>query len=808
VSLNARFFPWVYRKLRLGWISLLLLSGVYLVTAVSLEQAHWVPDSHPILTALLLGMVVGAALAAARWPVWFALGYSLVLGPLLICQAVGQIVPALDIVFSQPLFLLVDLMNERLFAFFARLGGWVALYQGGQTIQDTGLFVLLACLLVWLAGAWLTGCILRRQFVLGGLLPLAVLVAVNVNLSGQDVTFLVMYLALGLLLLAHGAHRSQHRDWERRGLDYPDELWVDWSVWATAVVLIIAIGARLAPVFGTAEGWKTISDLFRPIQQQVDDNAQRMFGQVSPPQVSSGPSVMAETPQLGVVGAPPAQGNDLVFWVSTSDPPPPPPEAGVSQYSGLQHYWRSQIYATYTGRGWQEAPLSTVVYPPPITAGCCAFPSSLIPTYNPTPSTSSIPTPQNPAGHAPPGRYVLQQTFIMAARHGAPLFSVSQPVQVEAKAYPGETGAPLEVRAILPDGSTLVQATAAALAERGNLVTTYRVTSFATRVSADQLAAAGDRYPPDITAAYLQLPSSLPQRVRDLSARLAAGAANPYTIAIRIQNYLRLTYSYTLTVPPPPPGRDVVDYFLFEAPGGFCSYYATAMAVMLRSQGVPARVVTGYATGTYDYTHQAYAVTTGSAHAWVEVYFPGFDWVEFEPTVSQVPFKYASLSQVVPGSTPAPEGQPSYLPLALATLLLGLGMVGGVALLLRFLGGGWPSLRGGAKIDPRRQAQDLYFTVRRALRQAGVSAASSATPNEFLEQAAPRLEQCRSLSSALQQATEIYEEAAFSPHPPAAPRVDAARRTWGRSFWEWLRMAGGNLLGRSPQPQKGATRSH
>jgi transglutaminase-like putative cysteine protease len=779
MSLSARFFAWIFRFLRRSWLSLLLLGGIYTVTAGSLGQARWVPNSDPILAALALGMIVGAALASTRWRAWLALVYTLLLAPLLTCQAVGQIVPPLDVTFSQPFLALVDLMNVRLFAFFARLGGWLALYQGGQSIQDTGLFVILACLLVWLTGAWLTWCALRWQAVLWGMLPLAIVMAVNVNLSGQDVTYMVIYLGLGLLLLAQAAHRRQHRDWEKRSLDYPEDLGLEWSVSAASIVLIVALAARLAPVFGTAEGWRALSDLFRPAQQQVEDTAARIFSQVSPPRVSPEPAVIVDTPALGVVGAPPATGNDVVFWVSTSDPAPPPPEAGpAAQYSGPQHYWRSQIYTTYTGRGWEEAPFTSAAYVPP----------SLVPTYDPTTHTSSIP--------APPGRYVLQQTFQMEARHNAPLFSASQPVQVDSKIYPGETGAPLVLRAVLPDGSTLVQATPDALAARGNHIVSYTVTSFATKVSADQLAAAGTNYSIDIRRTYLQLPDSLPQRVRDLGARLAQNAATPYDIAIRIQNYLRLTYTYTLDVPPPPAGRDVTDYFLFEAPGGFCSYYATAMAVLLRTQGVPARVVTGYATGSYDYSRNAYAVTAGLAHAWVEVYFPGFDWVEFEPTVSQVPFGYASLTQAVPGSTPAPEGQPFSLPPVLTFLILLLVLAGGVGvlvLLLRFLGRG---PRPGPRVDLALLAQSHYFTVRRALGQAGVSAASSATPNEFLAQATVRLERCRGLSSALQQATQIYEEAAFSPRPPAARQVESARQAWGRSFWEWLQMVGGNLVGK------------
>ena len=138
LSLSSRFFLWLYRKLQRGWLSLLLLGGVYLVSAGSLEKAHWVPNSDPILTALALGMILGAALAATRWRGWAALVYTLLLGPLLICQAVGQIVPSLDIVFSQSFLGLVDLMNVRLFAFFARTGGWAALYRAGRPSRIPG----------------------------------------------------------------------------------------------------------------------------------------------------------------------------------------------------------------------------------------------------------------------------------------------------------------------------------------------------------------------------------------------------------------------------------------------------------------------------------------------------------------------------------------------------------------------------------------------------------------------------------------------------------------------------------------------
>jgi len=88
----------------------------------------------------------------------------------------------------------------------------------------------------------------------------------------------------------------------------------------------------------------------------------------------------------------------------------------------------------------------------------------------------------------------------------------------------------------------------------------------------------------------------------------------------------------------PPPGRDPVDFFLFDAKEDFCEYFASAMAVMLREMGIPSRVVEGYTTGTLDPNSGKYVVKELDAHAWVEAFFPTYGWIEFEPTPSQAPF--------------------------------------------------------------------------------------------------------------------------------------------------------------------------
>ncbi|WP_338139546.1 transglutaminase-like domain-containing protein [Paenibacillus thiaminolyticus] len=190
---------------------------------------------------------------------------------------------------------------------------------------------------------------------------------------------------------------------------------------------------------------------------------------------------------------------------------------------------------------------------------------------------------------------------------------------------------------------------------------------------------------PEETARWseeLQLPDSLPQRVRELGARLAEGAAGQYETVRRVQAFLRQEYAYTkLDTEVPPAGRDFVDYFLFEARQGYCNHFSTAMAVLLRTQGIPARWVKGFAPGELTGPGQ-YTVRASDAHAWVEVYFPTVGWVPFEATppagmaaAAEVPAD--AVIAAVPGQTAfaadgaaAPDGDAAFTPTAQVRELL------------------------------------------------------------------------------------------------------------------------------------------
>jgi protein-glutamine gamma-glutamyltransferase len=144
---------------------------------------------------------------------------------------------------------------------------------------------------------------------------------------------------------------------------------------------------------------------------------------------------------------------------------------------------------------------------------------------------------------------------------------------------------------------------------------------------------AGTDYPDEIRKTYLQLPPRLDPRIPELARKISASASNPYDQSLAIDDYLRTNFSYTLKLTAKP-GADPLANFLFETRAGHCEYFSTAMAVMLRTIGIPSREVNGFLPGEYNDLAGDYIVRASDAHSWVEAYFPGTGWVTFDPTPS------------------------------------------------------------------------------------------------------------------------------------------------------------------------------
>ena len=256
------------------------------------------------------------------------------------------------------------------------------------------------------------------------------------------------------------------------------------------------------------------------------------------------------------------------------------------------HFWRAVTYDFYTGAGWRT-------------------------TESDKADKISLPTAD---------RESYQARFDIIVPHSNILFAANEPQKVDVP-YQFYTGADKTY-------STSLHAL-----NRSQAAGTYTVTSLVSTADKQTLRKVTATYTDYIKAKYLQLPSTVPPRVRALAHSLLDNIPNAYDKAEALETFLRSPpYSYSPQVKPTPPGKDPIEYFLFDLRQDFCEYFASAMVVMLREAGVPARLVEGFTTGTYDSASNAYVVKEQDAHAWVEVYFPQYGWIEFEPTPSQPPF--------------------------------------------------------------------------------------------------------------------------------------------------------------------------
>jgi transglutaminase-like putative cysteine protease len=243
-------------------------------------------------------------------------------------------------------------------------------------------------------------------------------------------------------------------------------------------------------------------------------------------------------------------------------------------------YWREGAYTTYTGSGWSRPddarPLDGEVYP-------------------------------NAEGRR------LEQTV-----------TAKSTMTVVPTAWK-----PVSVSGAAADGAQVTPRGAVRVSEPIERNETYTVVSRVNRPSPDELRGLGTDYPAAVSEGYTALPDSLPDRVVEKSDEITAGDDDPYAQAAAIEAWLEANKEYDLNASKPE--GDFVDGFLFEQDEGYCEYFATSMVVMLRTQGIPARYVTGFSPGQPGADGQ-YVVRGMNAHAWVEVYFPEEGWVRFDPT--------------------------------------------------------------------------------------------------------------------------------------------------------------------------------
>ncbi|PSQ15970.1 transglutaminase [Halobacteriales archaeon QS_8_69_26] len=298
-------------------------------------------------------------------------------------------------------------------------------------------------------------------------------------------------------------------------------------------------------------------------------------GAADPLQLNEGGGAAPSTVEASLLNNP--DRSPIVGSISLS------PEVRFTVTADEERYWRVGVYDRFTGGSW-------------------------IRTGRTTDYGGRLSSPPGP-------RRTVVQTYEVEGRTAA-MPAAGEPVEVIGDAA---TVTKVTDQRNLKPSSTFIQG------DR------YRVRSEVPDATPDELRNAGDDYPSDVRDRYLQLPESTTDRFRDAAASVTADADNPYDAAVQVEEFLEANKTYSLDVERP--RGNIADAFLFEMDEGYCTYFATTMVAMLRAEGIPARMAVGYTPGQ-QVDDDTYVVRGLNAHAWVEVYFPDYGWVKFDPTPS------------------------------------------------------------------------------------------------------------------------------------------------------------------------------
>ncbi len=472
-----------------------------------------------------------------------------------------------------------------------RLWEWSTALFSGKPVIDPLATGLVWSLFLWLSGTWGGWRLQRSHQALHALAPGGIVLALVLDYSHGEVGFLVVYLAILLALMGLARLELMHLGWEQRKVEYSESIRIDTLAMVGAMTIALVLSAAGTPSLS----WRELVEKLRGADQSAEDRTAEALGLERLVNVASSEAYRSDgLPRRHLLSTPPELLQDVVMVVSTGELPPVPET--VLDINPNRYHWRAITYDVYSGAGWSSSPAQDILL---------------------SANTSLL--------EAQPDYRAVNQHIKRTPDRSQYIYWTGTLAQVDVDIEIAWRTKPTNALDPAHYGDMLGALTAP---------DEYSVLSYVPRYSPDQLRAAGSDYPSEIARRYLELPDSTPERVLALARELTQAAPTPYDRAVSIEAYLR-AFPYTLEVGPPPRGRDVVDYFLFTAKQGYCDYYATSMVVLARAAGLPARMVIGYTSGDYNSWTSEYVVRQENAHSWVEIYFSGIGWVEFEPTASQ-----------------------------------------------------------------------------------------------------------------------------------------------------------------------------
>jgi transglutaminase-like putative cysteine protease len=636
------------------WLSFALLATAVLAAVTSIARADWVDGMTNLLLISFIGLVLGFLLAKVQGNGWLLQLPMLGIGFVLLTWQILAVVPG-------------DGYAERWDTYWARIGDWIDTAINGGISNDPLPFVTIVSVLTYLASYIASWSIFRWRNSWVALLPVGVILFTNISFLPDKFDFaLVIFLFAAVLLTMRMMMTRRREQWEDEDVEYPELISLSAlhdTAWVAAVLLV---AAWLVP---TANNIPVLDNTWDSTVGGGGDNNgffARLFA-----------GVRSKTPAE-------IRGYDE-FYQFRGDIDLESRTLLRVEAPNTATLLRGATYEEYSALGWLEVDRrqsstelevdadagveELIAEVPSLTdaEGTHVFVTEIeanAPTN--TVFTVGVPLGADVEAILEASRQPIYVFNVFDERFDNTLPDELVPISEELREAANLNPLPLtnaEIVERLPAGISIV---AIERGESGEVVqilategagqandtirlespddlpddTPYVSVGSTNQPEPDALNAAGDDYPAYISDIYLQLPDDLPQRIGDLAQQIVSGelggepAESNFARAVAIQNYLRQAYPENTDIDRPPFGADGVDYFLFGAREGYFDYHASAMAVMLRTLGIPARFVTGYwlDPAQYDAEDETFRLREREQFSWVDAYFPGIGWVEFSPS--------------------------------------------------------------------------------------------------------------------------------------------------------------------------------
>lgn len=561
--------------------SAILLFFIIQVSTWRLQATDWTENLNLVRNIAVIGLFVGMALGQSIFKkhnvILLSLAYMFIA---FISQWMGFIEFDRDQTYLGDKFLI---LFGRLFTSFSE-------FLSGREVGDQILVLVLLSIPYWVISLYSGYQLTRYSNVLSCILPSAGIMFIvhYYHYTAKDYSWMFgVFLFFALLFIGRQKYLADKTKWAKERVLFSNESSLDinnttFTVAATIIILAWLIPYTFTANTSTKETWQKISGNW--FSSELYENLFSSINKEKKPQAKNFQT------ELGL-GTQTSQSDAIIFLVYAP--------SVAQEYPRL--YWRGQVYDTYEDGKW--------------------FITSKDETRYSASRDIEIPDVQN--------RSRLTFTFDIYTETQIILFSAAQPISANRNTIVLYEKIPSEDAEL--DVLTLRASPALKI---GDLV---RVSSMLANPIVSDLRTASDDYPTWVLNNYLQLPDNFSPEIQSLAQDITQPYNNAYDKTMAITNYLRRTIEYAPAITIPEDVTDPLAYFLFDLQRGFCNYSASVEVLMLRSIGIPARLAVGYAQGEANLQNSVYTVRERDLHAWPEVYFPAYGWIEFEPTGNQDP---------------------------------------------------------------------------------------------------------------------------------------------------------------------------